>query len=114
MLILIISFMVSFTAFVIIFVYICLKDDAGEDNTRKKAIIFCVIGCLFLVSLLYYFGVLAVLLYTLVIGKASVISSAPLALLSILPSLIIGGVVWVLKNVILRSSMNSDYGQIQE
>lgn len=68
-----------------------------------------------LVSLLYYFGVLAVLLYTLVIGKASVISSAPLALLSILPpALIIGGVVWVLKNVIFGSSINSDYRQIQE
>lgn len=48
-------------------------------------------------------------MYVLVIGKASVVSSAPLAVLSIVPSLILGSVVWVLKNVVFGSPMpNND------
>lgn len=48
-------------------------------------------------------------MYVLVIGKASVVSSAPLAVLSIVPSLILGSVVWVLKNVVFGSTMpNND------
>ena len=102
MIIFMIAFIVSFTAFAIIFVHnISLKQDT---KTKFKS---SFVGVFFMGFLFYYFGVLVALTYALVVGKASVVSSAPLAALSILPSLIIGSIVWVLKNVVFGKSDNA-------
>ena len=102
MILFMIAFMVSFTAFAIIFAH-----KIGLKKDTKGKFKSTVIGMIFMVFLLYFFGILVALTYALVVGKASVVSSAPLAILSILPSLIIGSILWVLKNLVFGKSDNA-------
>ena len=53
--------------------------------------------------LLYFFFFIFALLYSLVIGRASVVSSAPLAVLSLLPSMLMSIVAWVMKSTMLNN-----------
>ena len=48
------------------------------------------------------------LLYALVIGRASVVSSAPLALLSLLPSILISIAAWVMKSTMLKNDNDAN------
>ena len=52
---------------------------------------------MFLYFFLFVFG----LLYSLIIGRASVVSSAPLAVLSLLPSILISIAAWIIKKTLL-------------
>ena len=74
-------------------------------DVRFIKIVFCII---LMILLLYFFLFIFALLYSLVIGRASVVSSAPLALLSLLPSILISIAAWVMKSTML----NSDNGKI--
>ena len=56
------------------------------------------------VTLVYFFLLVFALLYSLVIGRASVVSSAPLAVLSLLPSVLISVAAWILKSTILDNN----------
>ena len=56
-----------------------------------------------MILLLYFFLFIFALLYSLVIGRASVISSAPLAILSLLPSILISIAAWVMKSTLLNN-----------
>ena len=60
-----------------------------------------------MILLLYFFLFIFALLYSLVIGRASVVSSAPLALLSLLLSILISLAAWVMKSTML----NNDNGK---
>ena len=59
-----------------------------------------------MILLLYFFLFIFALLYSLVIGRASVVSSAPLAVLSLLPSILISIVAWVMKSTIMLNNGN--------
>ena len=70
-----------------------------------------------MILLLYFFIFVFALLYSLVIGRASVVNSAPLALLSLLPSVLISIAAWGMKSTLLNSDSGSgrsvtetDYG----
>ena len=76
----------------------------SNDHILVKCFIWCVM-CIFLV---YFFVFVFALLYALVIGKASVVTSAPLAILSLLPSIIISIAAWLLKSIMLEND-NADY-----
>ena len=56
-----------------------------------------------MILLLYFFLFIFALLYSLVIGRASVVSSAPLAVLSLLPSILISIAAWVMKSTMLNN-----------
>ena len=58
------------------------------------------------VTLIYFFLFIFALLFSLVIGRASVASSAPLALLSLLPSILISILAWILKSTLLETAEN--------
>ena len=65
-----------------------------------------------MILLLYFFLFIFALQYSLVIGRAFVISSAPLAILSLLPSgILISIAAWVMKSTMLN---NGDGGIIDE
>ena len=72
----------------------CLKD------VKYIKVIFCII---LMILLLYFFLFIFALLYSLVIGRASVVSSAPLAILSLLPSILISVAAWVMKSTMLNN-----------
>ena len=71
------------------------------ENFKKLRIytitFFLVALCVFLPVVAYFFGLLYVLLYVLVIGRASVVTTGPLAALSLLPSAILSGIAWIAK-----------------
>ena len=69
-------------------------------DIKFMKIIFCII---LMVLLLYFFLFVFALLYSLVIGRASVVSSAPLAVLSLLPSILISIAAWVMKSTMLNN-----------
>ena len=69
-------------------------------DVRFIKIIFCII---LMILLLYFFLFIFALLYSLVIGRASVVSSAPLAVLSLLPSILISIAAWVMKSTMLNN-----------
>ena len=60
--------------------------------------------CVLTVTLLYFFLFIFLLLYSLVIGRASVATSAPLALLSLLPSVLISIAAWIMKSTLLQNN----------
>jgi hypothetical protein len=68
-------------------------------DVRFIKVIVSIIILMFL--LLYFFLFIFALLYSLVIGRASVVSSAPLAVLSLLPSILISIAAWVMKSTML-------------
>ena len=78
-----------------------------RQNFKKLAfytIIFIFLALLLsTVIIVYFFGLLYVLLYVLVIGRASVVSNGPLAFLSLLPSAILSGLAWTAKRIFLNS-----------
>ena len=79
----------------------CLK------NVRYIKIIFCII---LMILLLYFFLFIFALLYSLVIGRASVVSSAPLAVLSLLPSILISIAAWIMKSTMLNNGNERSNG----
>jgi hypothetical protein len=46
-------------------------------------------------------------LYSLIIGRASVVSSAPLAVLSLLPSIFISIAAWIIKKTLLDEKLTT-------
>ena len=72
-------------------------------DVRFIKITFCII---LTILLLYFFLFIFALLYSLVIGRASVVNSAPLALLSLLPSILISIAAWVMKSTMLNNVDN--------
>ena len=80
---------------------VCDKED---DNQKLKPVVWCVMS----LFLIYFFLFVFALLYSLVIGKASVVSSAPLAILSLLPSIIISIAAWLLKSTMLENNNNTE------
>ena len=69
-------------------------------DVKYVGIIYCIV---LMILLLYFFLFIFALLYSLVIGRASVVSSAPLAVLSLLPSILISVAAWILKSTMLNN-----------
>ena len=78
--------------------------DKHDDDQKLKPVVWCVMS----LFLIYFFLFVFALLYSLVIGKASVVSSAPLAILSLLPSIIISIAAWLLKSTMLENNNNTE------
>ena len=98
------AFMATFLVSSIVYLTTYLKKDLtlkifGQDLTGFTKDIFSII---LIISLPYFFLLIFALLYSLVIGRASVVSSAPLALLSLLPSILISIVAWAMKSTVLK------------
>lgn len=80
-----------------------LEDKSNKKCTQQtlhlitKVFVGGFITLIFLYFFLFVFG----LLYSLIIGKASVVSSAPLALLSLLPSILVSAMAWIIKKTVL-------------
>ena len=87
-----------------------LEDKSNGKCTQQtlhlitKIIVGSCITLIFLYFFLFVFG----LLYSLIIGKASVVSSAPLALLSLLPSILVSAMAWIIKKTVLDNGSESD------
>ena len=97
--------MATFLVSSIVYLTTYLKKDLtlkifDQDITGFTKDIFSII---LIISLPYFFLLIFALLYSLVIGRASVVSSAPLALLSLLPSILISIAAWVMKSTILKN-----------
>ena len=84
----------------------CVK--SNDFCTKHRGYIKFSIGCVFTVALSYFFLFVFALLYSLVIGRASVVNSAPLAILSLLPSLLISTAAWVMKTTIFENIPNGN------
>ena len=84
---------------------VTMKDCKG---TKLGSIwINIMIWALMSINLLYFFFLIFALLYSLVIGRASVVSSAPLAILSLLPSILISITAWLLRSTMLTNNTES-------
>lgn len=79
---------------------VTLKDCKGTklDNNWIKCLMWLLSGCL--ANFLFVFA----LLYSLVIGRASVVSSTPLAILSLLPLILISIAAWLLRSTMLSNN----------
>ena len=55
-----------------------------------------------------FFLFIFALLYSLVIGRASVVSSAPLAVLSLLPSILLSIAAWIMRSTLLENNEHDD------
>ena len=66
------------------------------------------------IVLLYFFLFIFALLYSLVIGRASVVSSAPLAVLSLLPTILISVAAWLMKSTLLKNTKSDNEEEDQE
>ena len=82
---------------------LCIKLYNNIVNFAKRVIFIILI-----ILLLYFFLLIFALLYALVIGRASVVSSAPLALLSLLPSILISIAAWVMKSTMLKNDNDTN------
>ena len=74
-----------------------------DDKSDKQKLANIIFGCVSIASLIYFFLFVFALLYLLVIGRASVVSSVPLAILSFLPSILLSLVTWVMKSTMLKT-----------
>ena len=92
------------------------NDHSSQQNIQKSSLQIKLlkrtfIGLLFIISwlIILYLHVLAVLaLYTLLIGRGSVINTGPLFLISLLPSALLSGGAWVVKRVALNDHESMD------
>ena len=112
------AFMATFLVLSIVYLTTYLKKNlilkiCGHSIIGFKKDIFSII---LIILLLYFFMLIFALLYSLVIGRASVVSSAPLALLSLLPSILISIAAWVMKSTIMLKSNNdtNNHGKDEE
>ena len=109
------TFMVLFTVSVITYLkrqvelFPCAKK-LGNKNKQEKLHLICkiVVGIFITLNFLYFFLFVFGLLYSLIIGKASVVSSAPLALLSLLPSILLSAIAWIIKKTVLDDKNESN------
>ena len=75
-----------------------------SEDKWKNAACKIFIWCTLPLIQVYFFLFIFALLYLLVIGRASVVSSAPLAVLSLLPSILISIAAWIIKSTLLVSN----------
>ena len=106
------AFMATFLVSSIVYLTTYLKKDltlkiCGRRHriTGFKKVLFSII---IIILLLHFFLLIFALLYSLVIGRASVVSSAPLALLSLLPSILISIATWVMKSTMLKNDNDAN------
>ena len=104
------TFMILFTVYVITYLTRKVKllpcaqsieDKFGCSKQRVHSVTKLAVGFLITLMFLYFFLFVFGLLYSLIIGRASVVSSAPLAVLSLLPSILISIAAWIIKKTLL-------------
>ena len=101
------AFVSAFMVFSIIYLTTYIKKGVtlkGCENICNNLCLKVSMWIILVVTLVYFFLFVFALLYSLVIGRASVVSSAPLAILSLLPSVLISVAAWILKSTILDSN----------
>ena len=102
------AFMATFLVLSIVYLTTYIKKGVTLKILKDKNQVIVsftkvIISIILIILLLYFFLLIFALLYALVIGRASVISSAPLALLSLLPSILISIAAWVMKSTMLKN-----------
>ena len=106
------TFIVLFMVYVITYltrkveVLIYCEDRCCCSKDRCHSITKFAIGFLITLMFLYFFLFVFGLLYSLIIGRASVVSSAPLAVLSLLPSILISIAAWIIKKTLLDEKLD--------
>ena len=76
-----------------------------EGNNNYLQTSWYIVLCILLVC---FFLFIFAVLHLLVIGRASVVSSAPLAVLSLLPSILISIAAWIIKSTLLENNEHDD------
>ena len=111
------TFIVTFLILSIVYLTTYIKKGITLKSLKDFKCIKIIICIILMILLLYFFIFVFALLYSLVIGRASVINSAPLALLSLLPSILVSIAAWMMKSTLLNSDSGSgrsvtetDYG----
>ena len=84
------------------------RGDERDRNCCNHTFVKFLAWCVLTVTLIYFFLFIFSLLYALVIGRASVVSSAPLAVLSLLPSILISIAAWIMKSTLLEDNNKDD------
>jgi hypothetical protein len=102
------AFIITFLILSIVYLTTYIKKGVTLKSLKDFKFIKIIICIILMLLLLYFFIFIFALLYSLVIGRASVVDSAPLALLSLLPSILISIAAWVMKSTLL----NNDNGKI--
>ena len=104
---------VAIVAFIIAFIFSLIVLIASSSyfyhrysNGIIKFLVFHILPVIF-IGAAYFYATLFVLLYVLIIGRASVITTGPLAAISLLPSLLLSGLAWIIKKVVFPSQKNS-------
>ena len=103
------TFVFAFMVLSIMYVTTYIKH---VQDTNKVKILFY--SFFLTVVLLYFFLFIFALLYSLVIGRASVVSSAPLAVLSLLPTILISVAAWLMKSTLLKNTKSDNEEEEQE
>lgn len=104
----IVTFVLAFLFAMIIFTAILIKlykrlVPKPRRKQRWKTIKFVILKFVpFLLAALYLFCVIFYFFYTLLVGRGSVVSTVPLFLLSVLPSVLLSGVTWIAKRAVLE------------
>ena len=84
--------------------------NSQKSTLQTKLLMPVLIGLLFIISwlIIIYLHILAALiLYTLLIGRGSVINTGPLFVISLLPSALLSGGAWIVKRVALNDPENT-------
>lgn len=104
-------FVATFFALSIVYITTYMKKGVNLKCCRQKRcptycdiLLNTFVWVLLTITLIYFFLLIFALLYSLVIGRASVVSSAPLAILSLVPSILISLAAWIMKSTILDST----------
>jgi hypothetical protein len=106
------TFMILFTVYVITYLTVTRevkRPQWFENKERLYSITKVAVGLLITLMFLYFFLFVFGLLYSLIIGRASVVSSAPLAVLSLLPSILISIAAWIIKKTLLDEKPTTVY-----
>ena len=101
------AFVSAFMVLSIIYLTTYIKKGVTLKGCENKCSNLCLkvsMWIILVVTLVYFFLFVFALLYSLVIGRASVVSSAPLAVLSLLPSVLISVAAWILKSTIMDNN----------
>ena len=73
-----------------------------EGNRKKRTIVFIVVYLASFLVIALIYVLFLVFLYALIVGRGSAVSTGPLTIISVLPSIFISFIAWVIKRTVLN------------
>ena len=73
-----------------------------EGNRKKRTIIFIAVYLASFLVIALIYVLFLVFLYAVIVGRGSAVSTGPLTIISVLPSIFISFIAWVIKRVVLN------------